>query len=250
MAGHSHAANIKHRKAAVDAKRGKVFTRYAKLIMACVREKGKDPDMNPGLRLLMDKARGVNMPNDSIARAIKKGAGELGGGALQENMYEGYATDGVAVILEVLTDNPNRTAPELKHLFNKHNGNLGEPGCVSWDFNKVGLILVPVENNDEEDLMIAALEAGADDMSVVGDFFEIKTSAANMLKVQEALSDYDLESAEITMIPNNFISLDIEAGLKVLKFVEVFEEHDDVKAVHHNLKITDDLREALDNLEG
>lgn len=246
MAGHSHAANIKHRKAAVDAKRGKVFTRYAKLIMACVREKGKDPDMNPGLRLLIDKARGVNMPNDSITRAIKKGAGELGGGALQENIYEGYATDGVALILEVLTDNPNRTAPELKHLFNKYNGNLGEPGCVSWDFNKVGIILVPVEGNDEEELMMTALDAGADDMKTVGDFFEITTPAAEMLHVQEALHDYNLESAEVTMIANNMITLDVEAALKVLRFVEALEDHDDIKAVHHNLDITEEIADALE----
>jgi YebC/PmpR family DNA-binding regulatory protein len=249
MAGHSHAANIKHRKAAVDAKRGKIFTRYAKLIMACVREKGKDPAMNPGLRLLIDKARGVNMPNDSITRAIKKGAGELGGGVLQENLYEGYATNGVAIILEVLTDNPNRTAPELKHLFNKYNGNLGEPGCVSWDFNKVGIILIPCEGVDEEELMMVALEAGADDVAVVGDFFEVTTPAAEMLRIQEELSAYELESAEVTMVPNNLITLGVEDALKVLKFVEAFEDHDDVKAVHHNLEITEEIAVALDEAE-
>lgn len=251
MAGHSHSANIKHRKAAVDAKRGKAFTKCAKLIMACVREKGKDPDMNPGLRLLMDKARSVNMPNDSIARAIKKGAGELGGGALQENTYEGYATDGVAVILDVLTDNPNRTAPELKHLFHKHKGNLGEPGCVSWDFVKVGIIEVPAENCDEEELMMAALDAGAEDVSQKGDFFEVTTLPVDLLKVQEALTnaEYTLDSATITMIANNRITLDAEAGLKVMKFVEAFEEHDDVNAVHHNLEITPGLTEALENAE-
>lgn len=242
MAGHSKWSNIKRRKGAQDAKRGKIFARHAKLIYIAAKQGGGDPDMNPSLRTVIDKARADNMPNDNIERAIKKATGTLDGANYEEVTYEGYGPGGVAVIVEVLTDNRNRTAAEIRHAFSRNGGNLGETGCVSFMFDRKGYIVILNEDGqiDEDELTLEAIDAGADDIEVEDGAFEIYTSPENFLAVSEHLRNhgYELEEAEISMIPQSFSQIDSDNEAKMLKMIDMLEEDEDVQDVHHNLEVT------------
>ena len=242
MAGHSKWSNIKRRKGAQDAKRGKIFARHAKLIYIAAKQGGGDPDMNPALRTVIDKARADNMPNDNIERAIKKATGTLDGANYEEVTYEGYGPGGVAVIVEVLTDNRNRTAAEVRHAFSRNGGNLGETGCVSFMFDRKGYIVILNEDGqiDEDELTLEAIDAGADDIEVEDGAFEIYTAPENFLEVSEHLRNqgYELEEAEISMIPQNFSQIDSDNEAKMLKMIDMLEEDEDVQDVHHNLEVT------------
>jgi YebC/PmpR family DNA-binding regulatory protein len=251
MAGHSKWANIKHKKARSDEKRGKEFTKIAKDITIAVRTGNSgDPDSNSKLKLAIQKAKAINMPNDNITRAIKKGLGDSDGDVYEEIVYEGYAPGGIAVLLEIATDNRNRTASEVRHLFSKNNGNLGETGCVGWMFKRVGLIAVNKENItlDEDDFMLQALEAGADDVRIETEIYEVITAPEDIMEVKEALeaSQIEIEMADVIMMPDNTVAVDDEAtAAKVLKLIELLEDHDDVQNVYANFNIPDELMEKL-----
>lgn len=250
MAGHSKWANIKHKKARSDEKRGKEFTKVAKEITIAAKSGGGgDPDSNAKLKLAIQKAKSINMPNENISRAIKKGTGEIQGEALEEIVYEGYAPAGVAVMLDIATDNRNRTAPDIRHLFSKHNGNLGESGCVSWMFKRVGLISINKEQApDEEELLLLALELGADDLQDEGDSYDIITSPESFLEVKEALENAGLTIAEadLDMLPENQVEInDVDTALKVIKLIELLEDHDDVQQVYTNMNLTDEVLAKL-----
>lgn len=251
MSGHSKWANIKHKKAKSDEKRGKEFTKIAKEITIAVRTGGGgDPDANSKLKLAIQKAKALNMPNDNIARAIKKGTGELDSEVLEEIIYEGYAPAGVAVMLEIATDNRNRTASEIRHLFSKHNGNLGESGCVAWMFKRAGLISIARENltADEEELMLKALELGADDVRDEGEQIEIITSVESFLDVKEALEEEGLavQEADLVLLPENSVEInDVETAAKVIKLIDLLEDHDDVQNVYANMSLSEEVMEEL-----
>lgn len=245
MAGHSKWANIQHRKKAQDAKRGKLFTRLIREITVAARMGGSDPASNPRLRLAIDKALGGNMPKDTIERAVKKGAGELDDVQYEEITYEGYGIGGVAIMVETMTDNRNRTVAEVRHAFTKYGGNLGTDGSVAYMFNKIG-VLVYGEDSDEDALMEAALEAGADDVITSEDgSIEVITSEENFVDVKEAMvaAGHEPELAEVTKRADNEITLDVEQGGKMLKLLDVIEELDDVQNVYNNADIP---AEALD----
>lgn len=245
MAGHSKWAQIKHKKAQVDAKKGKVFTKIVKEISIAARLGGGDPASNPRLRNAIEKAKEVNMPNENIKRAIMKGTGELPGTSYEEAFYEGYGPGGVAILIEVLTDNKNRTGSEIRHLITKYGGNLGEAGCVSWMFEKKGYILVDKASIDEDTLMSAALEAGVEDMrnDPKEDSYEIITSPENMLSVKKNLesSGINISLAEITMLPKNYVTLDEKNSEQVLKLIEILEDHDDVQNVYTNFDAPEEV---------
>lgn len=242
MAGHSKWANIKHRKAAQDAKRGQMFTKLARQITVAVKEGGPDPEMNFRLRLAIDKARSVNMPNDNIERAIARGVGGQDGDNYEEIVYEGYGPNGVAIMMDVLTDNRNRTAGDVRHVLSKYGGNLGESGCVAWMFNKKGLIVIEKnESIDEDELMMAALEAGAEDIEAETDVFKIETDPSSFSEVKEALAEagYEFLVAEVSMVPQNSVLISEEESDKIEKLIEALEELDDVQQVYTNYEITD-----------
>ena len=242
MAGHSKWANIKHRKAAQDAKRGQMFTKLARQITVAVKEGGPDPEMNFRLRLAIDKARSVNMPNDNIERAIARGVGGQDGDNYEEIVYEGYGPNGVAIMMDVLTDNRNRTAGDVRHVLSKYGGNLGESGCVAWMFNKKGLIVIEKnESIDEDELMMAALEAGAEDIEAETDVFKIETDPRSFSEVKEALAEagYEFLVAEVSMVPQNSVPISEEESDKIEKLIEALEELDDVQQVYTNYEITD-----------
>lgn len=238
MSGHSKWANIKHRKGKADAKRGNTFTKLGREIAIAVKSGGPDPVSNTRLRDIIAKAKTNNMPNDNIARSIKKAAGEGDGAMYEEISYEGYGPSGVAVIVDALTDNRNRAAGDIRHFFDKFGGNMGTSGCVSFLFDKKGQILVAKENGVEEDaLMMAALEAGAEDFNVEEEYFEILTDPNDFSKVRETLEaqGYVFETAEVTMIPKTTTAIeDPEAVENMEKLIERLEEHDDVQNVWHN----------------
>ena len=248
MAGHSHWAGIKHKKALVDAKRGKLWSKLAKAIIVAAKMGGGDPDANLRLRYAIDDAKAVSMPKDNIQRAIKKGAGELDGVNLEEIIYEGYGVNGVAVLCEVLTDNRNRTAPEIRKIFELSDGKLGSTGCVAWMFESKGLFLVPTDRTDEDTLMEVALEAGADDVTTQGENFEMTCDPSVYRDVSKALADANIEPEvkEITRIPSNTIDLDAGAARKVLKLMERLDDHDDVQNVSANFNIPDDVMTEID----
>lgn len=242
MAGHSKWANIKHRKAAQDAKRGQMFTKLARQITVAVKEGGPDPKMNFRLRLAIDKARSVNMPNDNIERAIARGVGGQDGDNYEEIVYEGYGPNGVAIMMDVLTDNRNRTAGDVRHVLSKYGGSLGESGCVAWMFNKKGLIVIEKnESIDEDELMMAALEAGAEDIEAETDVFKIETDPSSFSEVKEALAEagYEFLVAEVSMVPQNSVPISEEESDKIEKLIEALEELDDVQQVYTNYEITD-----------
>jgi YebC/PmpR family DNA-binding regulatory protein len=244
MAGHSHWAGIKHKKAANDAKRGKIWSKIARMIIVAAKAGGGDPGQNLTLRYAIDKAKAANMPKDTIEKAIKKGTGELGAVDYVDVLYEGYAPGGVAIMVEGLTDNRNRTAPEIKKIFEKRGGSMGASGCVSYMFKKKGLITVKTDAVDEVELMDLALTAGADDMENTGEIFEItcEPEAYNDLKAALEQKDIALETSELSMVPGNSIPVnDAETAKKILNLMEDFEDHDDVQEVYANFDIPDDI---------
>ncbi|HWP95821.1 MAG TPA: YebC/PmpR family DNA-binding transcriptional regulator [Syntrophomonadaceae bacterium] len=251
MSGHSKWANIKHKKGRTDEKRGKEFTKVAKEITIAVKAGGgADPETNAKLKLAVQKAKAINLPNENIQRAIKKGAGEAGGEALEEFFYEGYAPGGVAVMLEIATDNRNRTAPEIRHLFSKNGGNLGETGCVGWMFKRAGIINVATGKlpGDEEEFMLQVLELGADDIREADEVYEIITPADQFLEIKEAMEKegYVLEDADWDMVPQNMTEVtDLEVARKVIKLIDLLEDNDDVQNVYTNMSIPDELMEKL-----
>jgi len=242
MAGHSHSANIAHRKGLVDAKRGKLFSKLCRAIYVAAKTGGSDPSANLRLRYAIDKARSVSCPKDNIERSIKKASGELGGENFEEVMYEGYGPGGVAVLCEALTDNRNRTAGELRRIFELAGGNLGASGCVSYLFNYKGLVLVAPKDIDEDRLMEIALEAGADDVELVEDYFEITCDPKNYEAVRKAIEDQKIpvESAETSYIPSNYIDLDLDNGKKMLKLKDLLDENEDVQNVYSNDNIPEE----------
>lgn len=236
MAGHSKWANIKHRKAAQDAKRGKVFTKHIREITVAAREGGGDPDMNPALRIAVDKALGANMTRDTIERAIKRGTGDLEGVSYEDIRYEGYAPSGIAVLVECSTDNKNRTVAEVRHAFSKYNGNMGTEGSVAYMFEKLGVILLPA-GTDEEDVMEVVLDAGAEDIVTHDDgSVEITCAAENYVGVVSALNaaEMPIESSEVVQRAANEISLSEADGEKVMKLIDALEDLDDVNDVYTN----------------
>jgi YebC/PmpR family DNA-binding regulatory protein len=248
MSGHSKWHSIKHKKAAIDAKRGAAFTKFIKELQVAARMGGSDPNANPRLRTAIQAARDMNMPKDNIERAIKKGAGELGAVSFEDFAFEGYGQAGVAILVEGTTDNMNRTAPEVRHAFGKYGGNLGEPGCVSWMFKKKGEILIPAEGQDEDKVMEAAIEAGAEDFSNMGDMFRVLTTQGEMESIRQALEGQGIkvDSSSVQNIPDTSIKVEGEDARKLLKLISMLEEHDDVTAVSANYDIDDDLIAQLE----
>jgi len=240
MAGHSKWANIKRRKAAVDAKKGKLFTRLAREIIVAAREGGGDPEGNFRLKAAIQRAREANLPNENILRAIQKGTGGGEGARYEEVVYEGYGPGGVAMLVLTMTDNRNRTAADIRHLFSKHGGNLGEAGCVGWLFEPRGLIIIDRERTDisEDELLLAALEAGADDVQIQEDSYEILTKPEDFTAVRAALEARGLPiaEAELTRIPQTTVPLSGEQAEKVNRLVEILEDYDDVQEVYTNLE--------------
>jgi YebC/PmpR family DNA-binding regulatory protein len=248
MSGHSKWHSIKHKKAAIDSKRGRAFTKYIKEITIAARIGGGDADGNPRLRKAILDAKTLNMPADNIKRAIMKGTGELEGGQLEEILYEGYGPAGVALLAEVVTDNRNRTVSEIRHVFSKNGGNMGEAGSVAWMFNKKGYIVIDSSKADEETLMNLAIEAGADDFVNEGDSYEIYTTPQAFDGVLNALKEKGIEtvSAEISMIPQNYVKVEGKAAQQVIKLMEALDEHDDVQHVYGNFDIEEsELEEAV-----
>jgi YebC/PmpR family DNA-binding regulatory protein len=247
MSGHSKWANIKHKKGAADAKRGKVFTKLIKEITVAARMGGGDISANPRLRSAVLAAKAENMPKDNMERAIKKGTGELEGVNYEELTYEGYGPAGAAVLLESLTDNKNRAVAEIRHIFNKHGGNLGENGCVGWMFEKKGYLVVEKSVIDEEALMETALEAGAEDVREDGDNFEVVTMPEDYEAVKEAIDAADIAtlSAEVTMLPQNMAELTGKDAEKMIKLMDALDDCDDVQKVYTNADIPDDVIDAM-----
>ena len=247
MAGHSHWASIKHKKGAVDKKRGKLFSMLARNIMTAARNGGGDPDMNLRLRYALDKARLASMPKDNIERAVKKGTGELEGVNYEEVMYEGYGPGGTAIILEGLTDNRARTAGEIRNIFERRGGKFGDSGSVAFQFDKKGVITIPKGKATEDDVMAAALDAGADDMRTVADGFEVLAPPTDLEPVRQALAAKGLEvrSAEFAMIPKALVPLDLPAAKKLFALLEVFEEHEDVQNIYSNYDVPEDVMNKI-----
>ncbi len=247
MAGHSKWANIKHRKAAVDKKRGALFTKLARAITSAAREGGEDPDMNFTLRLAVDKARAANMPKDNIERAIQRGVGGLDGESLETVTYEGYGPGGTAIMVVATTDNRNRTAGQVRSTFSKHGGNLGESGVVAWQFDQRGTINIPAAEVDSEMLALEAIDAGALDVEVDSELVVVYTEVADFQKVKTALDEagYDTSDAELAMIPNVQMELEDKQAMKVMRLVEVLDELDDVDQVWTNLDLSDELMAQL-----
>ncbi|NLM46807.1 MAG: YebC/PmpR family DNA-binding transcriptional regulator [Firmicutes bacterium] len=250
MAGHSKWANIKHRKARMDAQKGKIFTKISREIMAAVRAGGPDPNANFRLRLALQKARSVNMPNDNIARAVQKGSGEADGVSYEEIVYEGYGPAGTAVMLEILTDNRNRTAAEIRHIFSRRGGSLGESGCVAWMFSRKGYLTVNRNEWDEDELMLLALDAGAADFEVEDELYTIYTEPGDFEQVKEKLETAGVKFADasITMVPENTVEItDLEEARKAVELIDLLEDHDDVQNVYTNLDLPPEIAAALEN---
>lgn len=247
MSGHSKWATTKHKKALIDSKRGKIFTRLSKEISIAARIGGGDPDGNPRLRTAMSKAREENMPMDNIRKAIQKGTGEIPGAHYEELQYEGHGPKGVAILLKVTTDNKNRTIPEIRSLFSKNGGALGETGCVSWMFDQKGLITVPVSSTTEDRLMEIAVMAGAEDVRTVEDSFEIVTDPQDFQAVLDAIRAEKIPTsyAEITMIPQVTVPLEGKDAQTMIRLMEALEDHDDVQHVYANFDIPTEVLEAL-----
>ncbi|MCJ7679587.1 MAG: YebC/PmpR family DNA-binding transcriptional regulator [Candidatus Aminicenantes bacterium] len=242
MSGHSKWASIKHKKAAADSKRGNIFTKIIKELSVAARMGGGDPDMNPRLRKAIADAKAANMPADNIKRAIQKGTGELEGVNYEEITYEGYGPGGVAVFLEIMTDNKNRTVADLRHLFSKNGGNLGESGCVAWMFSRQGYIVVEQTKASEDRLLDIVLEAGAEDLKEDGSNFEIITPPDSLQDVVEALEKNDIEisSQNVAYLPQNYIQVEGKQAHQVLRLMEVLEDHDDVQNVWSNFDIDEE----------
>ena len=248
MSGHSKWASIKHKKAATDAKRGQLFTKLARAIAIAAREGGGDPDSNFTLAAAIEKAKSYSMPKDNIERAIDRGTGEGGGDEqIERVVYEGYGPGGAALLVEALTDNRNRTGAEIRHAFDRHNGNLGEPGSVAWQFEKKGVVLVDGERYSEDDL-IGAIDAGAEDVARDGDVLKVTTEPADLAAVRAALegSGVEIESADLAMEPNAVVEIADESEARALvRLIESLDDHDDVEAVHANFDIPEALLEQV-----
>ncbi|MBN1573643.1 MAG: YebC/PmpR family DNA-binding transcriptional regulator [Deltaproteobacteria bacterium] len=248
MSGHSKWHSIKHKKGAVDAKRGKMFTKLIKEITVAARMGDPDPETNPRLRTAVAAAKAANMPKDNIERAIKKGAGELGSVNYEEVIYEGYGPAGVAVMVESLTDNKNRTVADIRYIFSKNSGNLGENGCVSWLFEKRGVISVEGHGTDADELLNIALEAGALDVNEEGNSFEVITEFADFEDVRDAVKKggFKIITAEITMLPKNTVALEGKDAEKMLRLMDALEDNDDVQKAFANFDIPEEIMEELD----
>lgn len=247
MSGHSKWSTIKHKKAALDARRGKAWSKLARAVTMAAKQGGGNPTDNPKLRLAIDKAKADNMPKDTIEKAIKKGTGELEGAAYEEMMYEGYGAGGVAFLCKVVTDNRNRTAGEIKKVFERAGGNLGAPNCVAFQFTQKGVIVVPGNAASEDKMMEIALEAGADDVQSSSEFHEVTTSPERFHDVKAALEQAGLpiQSADLSMVAGNTISLDLEQARKIKRLIDALDEHDDVEAVYTNSDFSDEVMAAL-----
>ena len=247
MSGHSKWATIKHKKGAADARRGKIFTKLIKEISIAARMSGGEPDSNPRLRTAIAAAKAENMPADNIKRAIQKGTGELPGSVYEEAVYEGYGPGGVAMMLEITSDNKNRTLSEIRHIFSKHGGNLGENGCVAWMFSKRGYVVVEKEKADEEKLLTLATEAGAEDMLDDGSNWEIFSPAENFHQVVDRLKEAGVTpaAAEISMVPQSHVKLSGKTAGQMLRLMEELEDHDDVQHVFANFDIEEAELHAL-----
>jgi YebC/PmpR family DNA-binding regulatory protein len=241
MSGHSKWATIKHKKAATDARRGKMFTKLIRELSIAARVGGADPDSNPRLRTAIAAAKAENMPNDNIERAVQRGAGQLEGETLEEATFEGYGPGGVGLLVQVVTTNRNRTVGEIRHVLSKNGGNLAESGAVGWMFHRKGLVLIPKEGADEDKLMGVVLDAGAEDMHDDGSHWEVITPPEAFEQVRDAIVAAGItpDSAEVTMVPQNYVSLTGPPAQQMLRLVEALEEHDDVQHVYANFNIDD-----------
>ncbi|MCH7585026.1 MAG: YebC/PmpR family DNA-binding transcriptional regulator [Acidobacteria bacterium] len=244
MSGHSKWSSIKHKKAAKDEKRGKAFGKLARFIEVAARDGGGDPAMNASLAVAVQKAKDASMPNDNIERAIKRGSGEIEGADYQEVWYEGYAPGGVALYVHILTDNRNRAASDVRTAFSRNGGSLGEPGSVAYLFEQKGYILV---SGDEDQVMLIALDAGAEDVRSSGDRFEIITAAADFISVRDALTEAGIETdtAEVTLLPSAAVMLEEDGARQVLRLVDALEDLDDVQSVYGNFDISDEVLEVI-----
>ncbi len=247
MSGHSKWSTIKHKKGALDAKRGKIFTKIIRELTIAAKMGGSDVNSNPRLRVSIQAAKDANMPKDTMDRAIKKGAGELEGVSYEDVVYEGYGPEGVAIMVEASTDNKNRSAAEVRHIFGKYNGNFGEVGCVGYMFNKKGQIIVAAEGVDEDALMEAALECGAEDMTNEGEVFVIQTEWQDLMTVRESIeaAGFTVSGAETTMIPDNTIKVEGKSAETLMKLINMMEDLDDVTSVSANYEIDDALMEQI-----
>ncbi|QPJ66415.1 MAG: YebC/PmpR family DNA-binding transcriptional regulator [Candidatus Nitrohelix vancouverensis] len=248
MSGHSKWASIKHKKGAADAKRGKIFTRIIKEITVAARLGGGDADGNPRLRTAILSAKQANMPQDNIIRAIKKGTGELEGVQYEEITYEGYGPGGVAIFIEVMTDNRNRTIGEIRSIFGKNGGNIGENGCVGWIFEQKGFFTVPAEGREEDELMELIIESGAEDLKLEGEYFEITCAVENFELVRKALEDAEIptETAELTRIPQNTVPVEESNVKQLIRLMDGLDDHDDVQKSYANFDISDEVLATLD----
>jgi YebC/PmpR family DNA-binding regulatory protein len=247
MAGHSKWAGIKHKKAIVDARRGKLFTKLARAITVAAKEGGGDPDGNPALALAIQKAKDASMPKDNIERAVAKGTGEgTDADALETVVYEGYGPGGVAIMIEALTDNRNRTGSEVRHIFGKHGGNLGEPGSVAYLFDKTGVIVVDAERYSEDDLM-PAIDAGATDIALDDDVFEVLADPSDLSAVRAALDEagVEVESFEVAQRPKTTVPLDEDGATKLMRLIDALEDQDDVDTVHANFDVDAEILERV-----
>ncbi len=250
MSGHSKWATIKHKKGAADAKRGKVFSKLAKELMVVSRQGGSDPGMNPTLRTLIQKAKSVNMPADNVDRAIKKGSGELEGAVFEEVVYEGYAGGGVGLIVQALTDNKNRAAAEIRHVFTKHGSSFAQQGSVSRGFHRKGQIFVDAEGVNEDELMGVVLEAGAEDMTREGDQFEILTDPNTFADVTEALEAAGIAtlSADVSLVSETLVPVNDKAtAASIMRFIEALEDNDDVQNVYSNMDVDEAIMQELND---
>jgi len=249
LSGHSKWANIKHRKAAQDAKRGNLFQKLVKAVIIAAKEGGGDPAMNMRLKAAIDRAKAASVPNDNIIRGIKRGTGEIEGAQYEEITYEAYGPNGVAILIEVLTDNRNRAASEIRALLTRNGGSLGEAGSVAWMFERKGTIEVSGKDLDEEALMTAALEAGAEDLEQQDEGFAVYTDPASLPEVRDALekAGYSIERAETEMVPKNTVQIsDPEKARKMLRLMDLLEENDDTQNVYGNFDIPDEIMESLE----
>ena len=247
MAGHSKWAQIKHKKAKVDARKGKMFNKIIREITVAARLGGGNPEFNPRLRMAIEKAKEINMPQDNIERAIKRGTGELEGVTYEQAIYEGYGPGGVAILVVALTDNKNRTTGEVRHIFSKYGGNLAGAGSVAWQFEEKGVIYIEKDRADEDTIIEIALEAGAEDVKTEGDTYEVVTGPKEFEAVRKAFEDAGIEisSASLTMIPQNTVKLDRKKAEQVLKLIDALEDNDDVQNVYANFDISDEILASL-----
>jgi YebC/PmpR family DNA-binding regulatory protein len=247
MSGHSKWATIKRKKAAVDAQRGKMFTKIIRELMTAARKGGGDPDTNPRLRTAVSAARAVNMPRENIDRAIKRGSGELEGQTFEEMSYEGYGPGGVALLIDTLSDNKNRTVGEIRNILTKNHGSMGESGSVAWMFTLRGMITIPAAGKDEESVMELVVDSGAEDFMLAGDSYQIMTKPGDLFSVRDALEKKGVEmtSAELTRIPQNTVKLTGKDAEGMIRLMEALEDHDDVQRVSANFDIADEIMEKL-----